>query len=82
MIFAPKRSDSIAEWTILVLVVMVLGFAATSAKLDPAPSPTLSVDQIAKQVRMQMPIGRDCLRAGDDGGLPCRSQFATAEGPR
>ena len=60
-----KRSDSIAEWVIVALVVIVLGVAATRTNLDP-PAPTAaSIDEIAARVRMQMPIARDCMRADD-----------------
>lgn len=75
-----KRSDSLAEWTIVALVVVVLGVAATQTKLEP-PAPMLSVDELAARVRMQMPIARDCLRPSDEPGAPCGSRVA-ASGPR
>jgi hypothetical protein len=52
---APRRSDSIAEGVIVALVVVVLGVAATGVRLEPVPQGA-SVDRLAAQVRMQMPI--------------------------
>jgi len=78
MISGPKRSDSLAEWTIVALVVVVLGVAATQTKLEP-PLPMLSVDELAARVRMQMPIARDCVRPSDPSGAPCRSHVAASE---
>jgi hypothetical protein len=68
-----KPSDSIAEWAIVALVVVVLGVAATGTRHEPA-SPTLSIDEIAARVRMQSPIVRECVRAPDHGGAACGSQ--------
>jgi hypothetical protein len=58
-----RNRDSIAEWSIVALVVLVLGVAAARTNLDPAHdgSPA-SVDRLAAQVRMTMPIARDCPR--------------------
>ena len=61
-----RRSDSIAEWSIVALVVLVLGIAAAGTNLEPARDvPSATVDRIAAQVRMTMPIARDCTRDAD-----------------
>jgi hypothetical protein len=75
MIPQRKPSDSIAEWAIVALVVVVLGVAATGTRFEPA-SPTLSIDELAARVRMQAPIARECVRVPDPGGAPCASQVA------
>jgi hypothetical protein len=72
----PKRSDSIAEWAIVALVVVVLGVAATQTKLEPAAPSTLTVDEIAARVHMQMPIARECLRGSDNPAAACGARVA------
>lgn len=74
---APRRRDSIAEGAIVALVVVVLGVAATGVKLDPAPQ-VASIDRLAAQVRMQMPIAPDCMRS-DASGDACRQRLAAAK---
>lgn len=76
-----KRSDSLAEWTIVALVVVVLGVAATQTRLERPASSSLSVDEIAARVRMQMPIARECIRASDEPAAPCRSHVASSGQP-
>ena len=73
----PRRSDSIAEGVIVALVVVVLGVAATGVKVEPA-SQGASVDRLAAQVRMQMPIAPDCMRS-DASGDACRARLAEAK---
>ena len=75
-----KNSDSIAEWVIVALVVIVLGVAASSAKLDPAPEQFTQVDQIAAKVRMQMPIARSCAN-GENPRAGCVSHVASGGQP-
>jgi hypothetical protein len=77
----PKRSDSIAEWAIVALVVVVLGVAATQTKLEPPTPSTLTVDEIAARVRMQMPIARDCVRGPDNPVAACGARVAANERP-
>ena len=61
-----RNRDSLAEWAIVALVVIVLGVAAARTNLEPARDvPSATVDRLAAQVRMQMPIGRDCARGAD-----------------
>ena len=72
---APRRSDSIAEGVIVALVVVVLGVAATGVKLEPAPQGA-SIDRLAAQVRMQVPIAPDCMRR-DASGEACRERLAS-----
>ena len=74
-----KNSDSIAEWVIVALVVIVLGVAASSAKLDPGPQYT-QVDEIAAKVRMQMPIARSCAN-GENPRAACVSHVASGGQP-
>lgn len=74
---APSRSDSIAEGVIVALVVVVLGVAATGVKLESAPQ-AASIDRLAAQVRMQMPIAPDCMRS-DASGDACRQRLAAAK---
>lgn len=74
---APRRRDSIAEGAIVALVVIVLGVAATRVKLEPAPQ-AASIDRLAAQVKMQMPIASDCMR-GDASGEACRARLAAAK---
>lgn len=75
-----KRSDSIAEWAIVALVVVVLGVAASRTNLDP-PSPAgASIDEIAARARMQMPIARECVRADDSVAAPCRARVGNDGG--
>ena len=70
-----RNRDSLAEWAIVALVVIVLGVAAARTNLDPSPSiPSATVDRLAAQVRMQSPIARDCTR---DAGGACREQIAS-----
>ena len=73
----PRRSDSIAEGVIVALVVVVLGVAATGVRLEPVPQGA-SVDRLAAQVRMQMPIAPDCMRS-DASGDACRQRLAAAK---
>jgi hypothetical protein len=73
---APRRRDSIAEGVIVALVVIVLGVAATRVRLEPAPPPA-SIDRLAAQVKMQMPIASDCMR-NDASGDACRARLAAA----
>lgn len=73
-----KRSDSIAEGVIVAIVVIVLGIAATSTRLDPASND--SVDQIAAKVRMQMPIARVCAN-GEDPRAGCMRHVASGGQP-
>ena len=74
---APDRRDSIAEGVIVALVVVVLGIAATRTRLEPAPQPA-SIDRLAAQVKMQMPIATDCMRS-DASGDACRARLAAAK---
>ena len=75
---APRRADAIAEGAIVALVVIVLGVAATRVKLE-APAPQVpSIDRLAAQVRMQMPIATDCMRS-DATGEACRARLAAAK---
>ena len=54
-----RNRDSFAEWAIVALVVIVLGIAASRTNLEPADGvSSATVDRIAAQVRMQMPIAR------------------------
>lgn len=64
----PRRRDAIAEWTIVALVVVVLGVLATRAKLDPADE---DVTRIAASVRMSSPIAHACLPRDRDDGSAC-----------
>jgi len=74
---APRRRDSIAEGAIVALVVIVLGVAATRVKLEPAPQ-VASIDRLAAQVKMQMPIAPNCMRS-DASGDACRARLAEAK---
>ena len=59
----PRRRDSLAEGAIVALVVIVLGVAASRTNLEPSrDTSSANVDRLAAQVRMQMPIARDCAR--------------------
>ena len=61
-----RNRDSLAEWAIVALVVIVLGIAASRTDLDPSSHvPSATVDRLAAQVRMTSPIARDCLRDRD-----------------
>jgi hypothetical protein len=62
---------------IVALVVVVLGVAATGVKLESAPQ-AASIDRLAAQVRMQMPIAPDCMRS-DASGDACRQRLAAAK---
>ena len=76
-----RNRDSFAEMAIVALVVIVLGVAASRTNLDPAsqaPS-SATIDRIASQVRMQMPIARDCVR--DASGSCAPTQVASSERP-
>jgi hypothetical protein len=73
---APRRRDSIAEGVIVALVVVVLGVAATRVRLEPPHQQVASVDRLAAQVRMQMPIAPDCMRS-DAAGDACRDRLAS-----
>ena len=70
-----RNRDSLAEWSIVALVVIVLGIAASRTDLDPSSNvPSATVDRLAAQVRMTSPIARDCVRDGDGA---CRRIAAT-----
>lgn len=78
---APKYRDSVGEWAIVAIVVIVLGVAATGTRLESAPmmpvltqammvSP-ISPDRLASQTRMISPIGRNCVRAEGNDHAQC-----------
>jgi hypothetical protein len=62
-----RNRDSLAEWSIVALVVIVLGIAASRTDLEPSSSTSATVDRLAAQVRMTSPIARDCVRDADGG---------------
>ena len=67
-----KRSDSIAEGVIVAIVVIVLGIAATSTKLDPAPN---VVDRPDRREGADADADRARLRErrGSTRGVRCRT---------
>lgn len=75
-----SRRDRLAESTIIALVVIVLGVAATRTKLEPPPqmAPT---DRVVAQVRMIMPLARDCARTDGENNAACEPRAAAKARP-
>lgn len=54
----PDRRNRFAEWSVVALVVVVLGFTAVHTRLDPTEE---EVTRVAAQVRMSSPIAQGCV---------------------
>ena len=82
MMRAPNSRDSLGEWGIIAIVVIVLGVAATSTRLESSAPMTpvlsqalmvspISPDRVASNTRMISPIGRNCVRKASNDTTQC-----------
>ena len=75
-----SRRDRLAESAIIAIVVVVLGIAATRTKLEPAPN-AQRANRVVAEVRMIMPLARDCARSDGDNSAACEPRAAARARP-